>query len=61
VDIGVDGERHKVVEAVHNVAQEIEAQEAGIGRRKWKKKNKRRGAALKDKEKKLGFFFVFLL
>jgi len=35
VDIGVDGERHKVAEAVHSAAQEIEARaEVGHGGRR---------------------------
>jgi hypothetical protein len=62
MDIGVDGERHKVAEAVHSAAQEIKAQETGRGRRRRRRRRRGgKGAALKEKEKKLGFFFFFFL
>jgi hypothetical protein len=61
MDIGVNGERHKVVEAVHSAAQEIEAQEMGRGRRKRKKKRRREGGGVEGKRKEVRvFLFLFL-
>jgi hypothetical protein len=66
MDIGVDGERHKVAEAVHSAAQEIKAQETGRGRRKRKKKKKkkkkrREGGGVEGKRKEVRvFIFLFL-